>query len=89
MSTLYLISFQCEFTKCLFRKLYQNGDSYEGDWVNGKRDGKGKMIYANGDAYEGDWVNGKGKMIYANGDSYEGDWLNDKRDGKGKYICNF
>ena len=47
--------------------VYKNNKIYEGDWVNDKRDGNGKMIYANGDSYEGDWLNdkrdGKGKYI--------------------------
>lgn len=32
---------------------------YEGEWVNGKAHGKGKLIHADGDIYEGDWVNDK------------------------------
>ena len=32
--------------------IYNNG-KYEGDWVNGKREGKGVMTYANGDKYDG------------------------------------
>jgi hypothetical protein len=67
---------------------FANGDVYEGDWKDNKRDGKGKMTFANGDVYEGDWKDnkrdGKGKETFANGNVYEGDWKDDKRNGKGK-----
>jgi len=65
-----------------------NGDTYDGDVVNGFANGKGKKTWANGDTYEGDWVNGnthgKGKMTYANGNVYEGDWIEGFPNGKGK-----
>ena len=32
--------------------------SYEGDWVNGKENGKGVFIYASGNTYDGEWENG-------------------------------
>ena len=35
------------------KKTYHNGDIYEGQFVNGKREGKGKYFYKNGDKYEG------------------------------------
>jgi len=53
---------------------------YEGDCVNGKRNGFGKLIYKDGSIYEGNWLNekknGHGKMIYDNGDIYEGQFEN-------------
>ncbi len=30
-----------------------NGDQYDGDWKNDKRNGKGILTYANGDEYSG------------------------------------
>ena len=58
---------------------WDNGDTYEGDWVDGDRTGKGKSTFANGDTYEGDWVDGyragKGKSTWANGDIEEGYYL--------------
>jgi hypothetical protein len=52
--------------KC-FRKEYcysafqshANGDFYEGQFKNGKKNGQGKMTHANGSAYEGQFKNGK------------------------------
>ena len=35
---------------------YASGDKYEGDWVDGKRHGKGKIAFKNGAKYEGTFV---------------------------------
>ena len=48
-------------------------DKYEGEFVNGKFEGKGKYIYEdNGEYYIGEWKNnlqhGRGIMYYKNGD---------------------
>ena len=47
--------------------IYPNGDTYEGEFADGKRNGKGVYHYANGEEYNGDWVddekNGKGSLI--------------------------
>ena len=56
-----------------------NGEKYEGDWKNNKRDGKGEYFLKDGiKIYEGDWkndkFNGRGIFYYNNGDKYEGDW---------------
>ena len=41
-----------------------NGDKYNGDWKDGKKDGKGEFEDSNGNKYNGDWKddakNGKG-----------------------------
>ena len=62
--------------------------SYEGDYVNGRRSGKGVQIYANGDRYEGEWrydsPNGKGKKTWIKGSNYVGDFVNGEMDGVGK-----
>jgi len=48
-------------------KYYNNGDRYDGDWKNGKKEGKGIYYYNNGNRYEGDWKNdlreGKGILL--------------------------
>ena len=36
-----------------------SGEKYEGDFVNGKKHGKGKSSYPDLTTYEGDYVNGK------------------------------
>ena len=35
---------------------FSNRDEYEGDFVDGERDGKGVYCYVNGDRYEGEWT---------------------------------
>jgi hypothetical protein len=66
---------------------YKNGDFYEGDWKDDRRDGKGMMKYANGNVYHGKWNYGsqfgRGIMRYANGDIYEGEWFVNQENGKG------
>lgn len=32
---------------------YRNGDKYEGEFLDDKRDGKGRMRYFNGNVYDG------------------------------------
>jgi hypothetical protein len=60
---------------------------YEGDVVNGKPHGRGKMKYSDGDVYEGDWKNGerhgKGTYKWTDGRVYVGDCKDDLRSGKG------
>jgi hypothetical protein len=61
---------------------------YEGEFVEGKRHGNGKLYFANGDLYDGAFQNGKrcgqGKQIHAeDGTTYTGEWLNDMMHGQG------
>ena len=61
---------------------------YEGEIMNGKRNGKGKQTFADGEVYEGDFkddkMNGKGKFTCTDGEVFEGDFKDDERNGKGK-----
>ena len=65
-----------------------DGSCYEGDVVNGRAHGSGKLTLPNGDVYEGIFVNGRGsgqgKYIWASGAFYEGVCLEGKRAGQGK-----
>lgn len=69
---------------------FENGDTYDGDVLDGEMTGKGRYTYSNGDIYEGDFVSGKrcgkGKYLWFSGScaSYEGDYSDDKRSGKGR-----
>ena len=55
---------------------------YEGDFVQGKREGAGIMVYANKTRYEGQWQAdvrcGDGIAVFPNGDIYHGLWREDK-----------
>ena len=64
---------------------------FKGEYLNGKRNGKGKEFYSNGKIkFEGEYLigerNGKGKEFYFDGKlKFEGEYLNGKRwNGKGK-----
>jgi len=66
-----------------FKVRYPNGDVYEGNMLNRKKNGKGKLYYINGDVYEGEWVNdkreGKGKFYIKSEDSHiDGHFQNDE-----------
>ena len=65
----------------------KDGSVYEGEWVNGKRDGQGVLIQIDGTRYEGMFENnqfhGVGCQTFANGDRYTGEWFYDKKHGKG------
>jgi len=69
--------------------LFDNGDTYEGSWSQGKKNGTGKMTYRNGDTYNGSWENdmkhGHGVYTWNNGCVYDGDYKNDKRNGAGTF----
>ena len=72
-------------------KEYNNDDSliYEGEYLNRKRNGKGKEYYENGLLkYEGDYFNGKkngkGKEYFEGRLVFEGEYSSDKKyNGKG------
>ena len=67
--------------------VYKNGDRYEGNWKNDKKEGKGTYYFTQkGDIYKGyflnDYPNGKGIYYYKNGDRYEGMFKDGKKDGE-------
>lgn len=70
--------------------IYSNGDRYDGDYRNGKRDGCGTFTFASGRSYVGqfrdDWFDGKGIWTLENGDRYIGEFRNNKCDGRGTFI---
>ena len=41
------------------KKVFKNGDRYEGEWDNDMANGKGRYDHADGDVYEGFWKNDK------------------------------
>lgn len=69
---------------------YQKGETYDGMYVNGKREGEGEMIYGEtGKKYKGEWKNDKkdgiGKMTYGEEAEYTGHFSEGKRSGEGVY----
>ena len=58
--------------------VFENGDVYEGDFVNNIKEGYGIMSYNNGEKYQGEFKNnvkdGYGIMIYNNGEKCSRFW---------------
>jgi len=69
---------------------FTDGSRYYGDFVDGKRHGKGTNYFADGAQYDGDfkngYMNGYGVMVYADGEKYEGEWADGKKNGQGTYF---
>ena len=61
--------------------------TFEGNFVQGKLQGSGKMTASGGDSYEGDYKDGKreGLGVYtsANGDQFNGQYKDNQRNGHG------
>jgi hypothetical protein len=68
---------------------YPDG-TYEGEMLNGLKNGRGTMNWLNGHKYVGDWINGirtgQGAYYWPSGDSYIGSFLNNKCNGQGTYT---
>ena len=63
---------------------------YEGNFVDGRREGVGLMRFKNGDVYEGEFLNnlmhGEGSYTYAkSNDIYSGSFYAGKKHGRGRY----
>ena len=63
---------------------------YEGEWKEGKMQGKGKIWYIDGTYYEGMFYdnqrNGLGKYVWNDDKWYEGEWKDGKQNGNGVYY---
>lgn len=71
------------------KAVYQNGDQYTGDWIQGSRHGGGEIVRAVGGTFRGQWeadVPWEGTMnefVNANGDCYSGELRAGKYEGSG------
>ncbi|CAK4353010.1 unnamed protein product [Aphanomyces euteiches] len=80
---------------------YANGDAYDGEWVDGKREGHGIFTYRNGSRYTGAFqanlFHGFGILVEADtqhpftsewlpGSTYEGQFAHGKKHGKGRIV---
>jgi len=70
---------------------YSNGDTYDGEWKDGKPHGQGiKDFFESGAQYNGEWKDGKyhgqGTYTFSNCDQYDGEWKDGKQHGHGIYT---
>jgi len=76
---------------CYGEVKFDDGSSYIGNWLNGKREGHGTLYYSNGDRVEGNSVNGlfEGPITYyyKQGDRYEANTQNGNI--KGDIVVHF
>lgn len=72
------------------RVSWTNGDTYNGELLQGKRHGQGEFVWANGQRFRGDWVqdvpHGKGVMKFASGNQYEGEIAQGEPHGEGRMV---
>ena len=63
---------------------------FEGEWVNGKRTGHGKMVWQNGEQYTGDWKEnlqtGQGEHKFPSGHYDIAGWDDGLRHGPATYF---
>ena len=68
---------------------YEKQITYEGEWLNNRKDGIGVEIYSDGSKYQGEHKNGVkhglGMYNWKDGSSYEGEWKLNLMDGFGIY----
>ena len=70
--------------------IYTDKTTYEGEWVETKKQGKGTEPWPNGYIYKGDFENslwhGLGTLTFPDGSLYEGEWSNGFMNGEGTFT---
>lgn len=71
--------------------IFENQERYEGEFLNGKKQGVGVQFYSSGmvrykGQFRNDLRNGQGTYYFTNGDKYVGTFLENVPHGKGTYY---
>lgn len=65
-------------------------ETYIGDWLADRMEGKGEYSYASGAIYRGDFkdnlMHGEGEYTFPDGAAYKGSWSTNKMHGVGTYL---
>ncbi len=68
----------------------ENGNIYNGEFLQGRMHGEGTFTYDNGDEYKGDFIkdlrHGNGSFNRKNNYKYKGEFFEDKMHGKGTFT---
>jgi hypothetical protein len=71
----------------IVKQTYADGSTYEGGYLNFKKQGKGVLCFANGEKFNGLWAEGlkegSGVYTWADGSHYIGNWRSDRMNGEG------
>ena len=90
-----------KWNNCFGVASFVNGETYVGEWANGKYSGKGAFTFKNGNKYDGFFkegrYDGQGTTNYGNGEKYTGGFKEGVYSGQGtltyvdgsKYIGEF
>jgi len=75
------------------RIFYNDGSIYEGDYKNGKREGKGVLTLKTGEVYKSEWIDDIMKPIVEiidpnSGKTYKGEVQGLQKHGKGVFSCD-
>ena len=69
------------------KAIFRDGNTYEGDWVNGIMHGKGEYRWRDGATYIGSFeeneMTGQGRLVWPDGSVYEGHFVRGVRHGEG------
>ena len=72
------------------KQRYTDGSTYEGGYLNFKKQGKGIISFSNGEKYDGHWAEGlkegSGVYTWADGSQYIGEWHLDRMSGEGVHV---
>jgi len=70
----------------------KHSEHFDGIYVKGKKNGKGKSTFDNGSYYKGEFKNdlrqGQGEYWFPSGQRYVGNWTENKKEGSGCYFYN-
>ena len=79
---------QCE--NGIGKLVYTYKTTYEGEWVNTKKQGKGVETWPNGYIYKGEFKNsewsGQGTLTFPDGSTYIGEWSKGFMNGQGTFT---